>query len=106
MGGMATEHTLRRPISHYERLADFPRIRRSVEAAVAAGRTSRETAECLNREVSRPSSNRADRFTPERARDLVYRLVLSPRRRPAEGLAVNEWGMRDLAVGLGGELGR
>ncbi len=106
MGGTTTEHALRRPISHYERLADFPRIRRLVEAAVAAGRTSREIAECLNREGFRPPSNRADRFTPERARDLVYRLGLSPRRRPAEGLAVNEWWIRDLADGLGVGFGR
>ena len=40
MGGTCTEHPLRRPISHYERLADFPRIKRLVEAAVAAGQTS------------------------------------------------------------------
>ena len=56
-----------------------------VEAAVAAGQTSREIAECLNREGFRPPSNPAGRFTPERARDLVYRLGLRPRRRPAEG---------------------
>ncbi|MGP0067932.1 MAG: hypothetical protein ACLQGP_30605 [Isosphaeraceae bacterium] len=106
MVGMATEHTLRHPISHYERLAAFPRIRRLVEAAGAAGRTSREIAECLNREGFRPPSNRADRFTPERARDLVYRLGLSPRRRPAKKLAVNEWWMRDLADGLSVGFGR
>ena len=40
------------------------------------------------------------------SRDLVYRLGLSPRRRPAEGLAVNEWWMRDLADGLGVGFGR
>ena len=39
--GPSTEHALRRPISRYERLADFPRMRRLVEAAVAAGRTCR-----------------------------------------------------------------
>ena len=39
----------------------------------------------------------ADRFTPERARDLVYRLGFSKRRRPDEKLAVDEWWIRDLA---------
>jgi DNA invertase Pin-like site-specific DNA recombinase len=106
MGGTFTEHPLRRPISHYERLADFPRIKRLVEAAVAAGQTSGEIAECLNREGFRPPSNPAGRFTPERARDLVYRLGLSPRRRPAEGLAADEWWLRDLADELGVGYGR
>ncbi len=101
MDGTSTEHTLRRPISHYERLTDFPRIRPLVQAAVAAGQSSRQIAECLNREVFRPLSDRADRFTPERARDLVYRLGVSLRRRPAERLAVNEWWIRDLADELG-----
>ena len=64
---------------------------------VAAGRTSGEIAECLNREGFRPPSNPAGRFTPERARDLVYRLGLSPRRRPSEHLAADEWWVRDLA---------
>jgi hypothetical protein len=106
MGGTSTEHPLRRPISHYERLADFPRIKRLVEAAVAAGQTSREIAECLNREGFHPPSNPAGRFTPERARDLVYRLGLSPRRRPSEELAADEWWLRDLADELGVGYGR
>jgi hypothetical protein len=37
-GGPATGHALRRPISCYRRLADFARMRRLVESAVAAGR--------------------------------------------------------------------
>ncbi len=72
-----------------------------VEAAVAAGQTSEQIAECLNREGFRPLSNRDDRFTPERARELVYRLGLSPRCRPAELLAADEWWVRDLADKLG-----
>ena len=101
IGGMSTEHALRRPISRYERLTDFPRMRRLVEAAVAAGQIAAQIAECLDREGFRPPSGRADRFTPGRARDLVYRLGLSPMRRPAETLAVDEWWIRDLADELG-----
>ena len=71
MGGTFTEHPLRRPIIQYERLADFPRITPLVEAALAAGQTSLEIAECFNREGFRPPSNPAGRFTPKRARDLV-----------------------------------
>ena len=37
MGGTFTEHPLRRPISHYERLADFPRINLSMPGASGAG---------------------------------------------------------------------
>jgi hypothetical protein len=76
-------------------------MRRLVEAAVAAGQSAAQIAECLDREGFRPSSGRADRFTPGRARDLVYRLGLSPRRRPAESLAVDEWWIRDLVDELG-----
>ena len=101
IGGTSTEHALRRPISRYERLTDFPRMRRMVEDAVAAGQSAAQIAESLDREGFRPPSGRADRFTPGRARDLVYRLGLSPRRRPAESLAVDEWWIRDLADELG-----
>ena len=101
MGGTSTEHPARRPISHSERLGDFPRIIRLVEVAVAAGQTSREIAGCLNRESFRPPSHPAGRFPTEPARDLVYRLGLTPRRRPSEDLAAEEWRLRDLADELG-----
>ena len=54
---------------------------------VEAGENATQIAECLDQEGFRPPSSRADRFTPERARDLVYRLGLSQRRRPNESLA-------------------
>jgi DNA invertase Pin-like site-specific DNA recombinase len=101
LGGTSTEHGQRRPISCYQRLTDFPRMRRLVEAAVAAGQSAAQIAESLDREGFRPPSSGADCFTPERARDLVYRLGLSPRRRPAERLADDEWWIRDLADELG-----
>ncbi len=101
IGGTATEHSLRRPISSYGRLTDFARMRRLVESAVAAGRTAAEIAEILNREGFRPPCGLADRFTPERSRGLVYRLGLSPRRRPAASLAADEWWLRALANELG-----
>jgi hypothetical protein len=101
IGGTSTEHTLRRPISRYERLTDSPRMRRLVEAAVAVGQNSAQIAECLDREGFRPPSGRADRFNPERASGLVYRLGLSPRCRPAESLSEDEWWIRDLADVLG-----
>lgn len=101
IGGTSIEYSLRRPISRYERLHDFPRMRSLVVAGVAAGQTAEEIAESLNREGFRPPSCRADRFTPELARGLVYRLGLSPRRRPAELLSVDEWWGRDLADEIG-----
>jgi DNA invertase Pin-like site-specific DNA recombinase len=101
IGGTSTEHAFQRPVSRYERLADFPRMRRLLEAAVAAGRSAAQIAECLNREGFRLASGRADRFTPENARELVYRLGLSPRIRPAVSLAADEWWIRDLADELG-----
>ncbi len=101
ISGTSTEHSLRRTISCYQRLRDFPRMQSLVEAAVAAGHTSEQIAECLNREGFRPVSNREDRFTPSRARELVYRLGLSPRRRPAEPLGPDEWWIHDLSDKLG-----
>jgi DNA invertase Pin-like site-specific DNA recombinase len=101
IGGRSIEQALRRPISRYERLCDFPRMRSLVVAGAAASQTAEEIAECLNREGFRPPSGRVDRFTPELARGLVYRLGLSPRRRPAELLSVDEWWARDLADELG-----
>jgi hypothetical protein len=92
IGGMSTEHAIRRPISRYERLSDFPRTRRLVEDAVAAGQSAAQFAEFLDREGFRPPSGRADRFTPGRARDLVYRLSLSSRQRPAESLVSTSGG--------------
>jgi hypothetical protein len=76
-------------------------MRKLVEAAVADGENATKIAECLDREGFRPPSSRADRFTPARARDLVYRLGLSQRRRPNESLAIDEWWIRDLADELG-----
>ena len=72
-----------------------------MEAGIAAGQTSEQIAECLDREGFRPPSSRADRFSLERARELVYRLGLSPRRRLVESLAEDEWWIRDLADELG-----
>jgi hypothetical protein len=71
IGGTSTEHTRRRPLIRYERLADFPRMRRLVEDAVAAGQTAARVAERLDRDGFHPPSSRADRLTPERDRDLV-----------------------------------
>jgi hypothetical protein len=101
IGGTSMEHALRRPTRRYERLTDFPRMRRLVEAAVAAGQSAAQIADCLDREGFRPPSGRADRFTPGRAGDLVYRLGLSPRIRPPVSLAVDEGWIRDLAGELG-----
>ena len=87
IGGASTEHALRRPISCYDRLADFPRMWKLVEAAVAAGQTSAQIAERLDRESFRPPSSRADRFTPERARGAGLPAGHSARGEPARAPA-------------------
>jgi hypothetical protein len=93
----STEHALRRPISRYERLSDFLRMRSLVEAAVAAGQTAEQIAQRLNRAGFHPASHPAEPFTPAQARDLAYRLGLSPRHSPAVRLSADEWWARDLA---------
>src|SRR4051794_10866881 len=47
--GTATEHAMRRPISRYDRLHDFPRPRRLIEEEIEAGQTARQMAERLDR---------------------------------------------------------
>jgi hypothetical protein len=58
IGGAATEHVLRRPISCYRRLADFARMRRLVESAVAAGRRRRSPRSSIGRASARPAAMR------------------------------------------------
>jgi DNA invertase Pin-like site-specific DNA recombinase len=106
VGGSVTEHTVRRRVGRYEQVADFPCLRGVVEAGRAAGRTAAEIAADLNRAGFRPASGRFDRFTPRLAADLVYRLGLSPPRRPATGLGADEWWARDLADKIGVPLTR
>jgi hypothetical protein len=48
-----------------------------------------------------PDHRLVARTTPENASQLVYRLGLSPRIRPAVSLAADEWWIRDLADELG-----
>ena len=101
IGGTSTEHPLRRPISRYERLADFPRMQSLVEAAVAAGQTSEQIAECLNREGFRPLSNPRRPVHPGACQGTGLPTGSQPEARPAEPLAADEWWVRDLADELG-----
>src|SRR5262249_14226100 len=74
IGGTSTEHALRRPISRYARLSDFPRTRSLVEAAVAAGQPAEQIAQRLNRARVPPASPPPEPLTPARATGLGHLL--------------------------------
>ena len=101
VGGAETALATRRRVARYEQLADFPRLRRAVEAGHAAGRSAAQIAADLNRAGLTPPSGAAGRFTPHLTSGLIYRLGLSPSRRPAVRLGADEWWVRDLARDLG-----
>jgi hypothetical protein len=101
VGGSVSEHSLRRPVGNYERLADFAKLRERVTAELAAGKTTAKIAETLNREGFHSPSGRLDRFTARRVGMLIYRLGLSKKRPPAERLSANEWWVRDVAEEVG-----
>jgi DNA invertase Pin-like site-specific DNA recombinase len=101
VGGSVSEHCLCRPLGNYERLADFVKLRERVTAELAAGKTTAQIAEALNREGFHSPSGRLDRFTARRVGMLIYRLGLSKKRPPAERLSANEWWVRDVAEKIG-----
>lgn len=106
VGGAETAHAIRRRVGRYEQLSDFPRLRRAVEAGHAAGRTAAQIADELNRAGFIPPSGAAKRFTQHLTSALIYRLGLSPPRRPAVPLGAGEWWVQDLARTLGVPLTR
>jgi hypothetical protein len=77
-------------VGRYDQLADFTRLRDIVEVGCAANRSAAEIADDLNRAGFHPASGRVDQFTPGLASELINRLGLSPTRRPAVQLGVNE----------------
>jgi DNA invertase Pin-like site-specific DNA recombinase len=101
VGGVVSEHALRRPVGSFERMADFPRLRERVTTWLAAGQTVAQIAEGLNREGFQSPSGRLDRFTSHRVSQLIYRLGLSKHRPPAEPLWAHEWWLRDVAAEVG-----
>jgi hypothetical protein len=81
-------------------------MRALVEASRSAGRTFAEIADRLNGAGFRPASARFDRFTPSLASELMYRLGLSPARRPDVKLSDDECWISDLKSELGLRLSR
>jgi DNA invertase Pin-like site-specific DNA recombinase len=106
VGGTSSEHSCRRPISNYNRLADYEKLKERVRSLVAEGKTSSQVADQLNRDGFRPPSSRVDRFSASLASGLIYRLGFSPQRPPAAPTAPNEWSLHDLAGKLGVSLTR
>jgi len=101
VGGSTNTLGVRRPISRYDRLADFPRLRESIVTGLRNHRTAAQIAHQLNQEGFHPPSGRAERFTPKLISHVIYRLGLSKARHPAVSLAPEEWWIRDLVADIG-----
>jgi hypothetical protein len=106
VGGSTSTLAMRRPISRYDRLADFPRLRESIATSLRNGQSAAQIAEQLNQEGFHPPSGRVERFTHRLVSHVIYRLGLSKARRPAVSLAPDEWWIRDLAAEIGVTLPR
>jgi DNA invertase Pin-like site-specific DNA recombinase len=106
IGGSVSQHALRRPISRYDRLADYSRLRERVETCVKEAQTAAQIADQLNKEGFRPPSDRTERFTQHLVGNMIYSFGLSQPRPPAIALSDNEWWARDIASEIGVTLTR
>jgi hypothetical protein len=99
-GGFTSCHHLVRPVSRYEQLADYPRMRKRIDALRAKGSSFTEIAEHLNREGFHPPK-RTDHFNGNMvARLLSGRGLHGPRPTAMADpglLKEHEFWLRDLA---------
>ena len=99
IGGTSTEHSLRRPISCYQRLCDFPRMRSLVEAG--RGRSDiQQIAECLNRRAS-VRYRTATSGSPRHGPGIWSTDSVSVRDAGRRSRWPDEWWVRDLSDELG-----
>lgn len=103
-GGFASQHDMLRPVTGYDRMADYVRMVSRIEVLRRQGLTFAEIADHLNREDFRPAQ-RAAKFH----KDIVCRIFRKlQHQRPSareiakkELLGENEWFALTLAVRLG-----
>lgn len=106
IGGSVTRHVLRRPISRYDRLSNYPRLRQRIEELLHAEKTATEIADHLNRDGFYPPSGRAEQFTQRLVANMIYSLGLSRPRQPEVTLSDDEWWARNIAADIGVTLTR
>jgi hypothetical protein len=102
VGGPVESHTLSRPVKRYDLQADYPRLVERLRAWGSEGLSAATMAERLDAEGFRPPK-RADRFSAEMVRRLLWHLGLE-RREPhgsAAGLGRDEYRPGSLARRLG-----
>jgi hypothetical protein len=102
LGGVATEHTLRRPVSRYDQQAGYPRLVRRLKALCRKKLSASEIADQLNAEGFRPPK-RTERFSRDMVQRLTVQLGLLRRQRHGshEGLGQDEYRPAGLAQKLG-----
>src|SRR5262245_12243147 len=102
-GGAASTHELVRPVSRYEQLADYGRLKGRIAELRDNGMSLADVAERLNAEGFRPPK-RATRFTGAMLARLLRRGGRGPGRRAraltGATLAADEWWLSDLAARL------
>jgi hypothetical protein len=102
VGGLATEHALRRPVSRYDQQSDYPKLVQRLKELCAQKLSSGKIAKHLNVEGFRPPK-RTDHFSRDMVQRLRTELGLPQRKRHGskEGLAKDEYRPAGLAKKLG-----
>lgn len=102
-GGFVSHHELRRPVSRWEQLPEWPQLQERLEQLADGRRTAGEIAALLTEEGYRPPKTRTT-FNAPMVQALLSRQGLC-RKRPhapnAEPLDAEEWWLSDLARELG-----
>lgn len=101
-GGLVGRAELSRPVSRYDRRAEYPRLVERLRQMSAEGLSGAQTAERLNEEGSRPPQ-RTERFSREMVLRLLGQLELTRRARHGSdrGLGADEYRPGGLARRLG-----
>ena len=102
LGGLVTQHALKRPVSRYDLQADYPRLVRRLQELCRGKLGSSQIAERLNAEGFQPPK-RTQRFTGTMVLRLTTQLGLQRRKRHGStvGLGPDEYRPAGLARKLG-----
>jgi DNA invertase Pin-like site-specific DNA recombinase len=101
LGGVVTQHTIKRPVSRYDQQADYPRLVQRLKALCKKRLSSSEIAKRLNAEGFQPPK-RTDHFSRDMVQRLRTELGLPQRKRHGskEGLGQDEYWPAGLAKKL------
>ncbi|MEW6734711.1 MAG: recombinase family protein [Acidobacteriota bacterium] len=103
-GSRKSEHKIIRPVSSWEKMSQYDKLRDHLKQLVKEGLTSRQIAEQLNKEGWKPPKRRV-RFGDQGVRELLVKMGVSRVHRSKRyceyKLKKNEWWIPELAKHLG-----